>query len=81
MGAHLNGGQAAVVHVLSVVGAVGDGALDGSVGGAGAPVVGTSSVHGVPPVKKKSQAEKPDFILRGNAWIIRPKAIWKKQNK
>ena len=81
MGAHLNGAETAVVHVLAVVGAVGDGALDGSVGGAGAPVVGTSSVHGVPPVKKKSQAVRPDFIVYRFGGIIRPKAILQRRNK
>jgi len=63
VGAHLDGGQTAVVHVLAVVGAVGDGTLDGSVGGAGAPVVGTSSVHGVPPVKRKVRPKGLTVVL------------------
>ena len=58
MGAHLNGGQTAVVHVLAVVGAVGDGSLDGRIGGAGAPVVGTGSVHGFSSRKKEKSGRK-----------------------
>ena len=34
MGAHLNGVQAAAVHVLAVMGAAGNRAVDGAVGGA-----------------------------------------------
>ena len=34
MGAHLDGGQAAVLGILAVMGAVADGALDALVGGA-----------------------------------------------
>ena len=45
VGAHLNAVQAAVVHVLAVVCAAGDRALDGSVGGAAAAVIGTIHVH------------------------------------
>ena len=39
--ADLDGVQAAVVDITAVMSAAGDGALDGGVGGAGAPVVGT----------------------------------------
>ena len=41
-----------------MVGAVGDGALDGRIGGAGAPVVGTGSVHGVSSLKNKKSSPK-----------------------
>ena len=41
MGADLDGVQAAVIHLAAVMCAAGDGAFDGVVGGAGAPVVGT----------------------------------------
>ena len=55
MGADLNVGQTAVVHILAVMGAAADGALDGSVRCAVAAVIGTSLGHGmVPPVNKKS---------------------------
>ena len=56
MGAHLDGAEAAVVHVLAVVSAVGDGTLDGRVGGAAAPVVGTSAIHGVSSRKRKIES-------------------------
>ena len=52
MGADLNVGQTAVVHILAVMGAAADGALDGSVRCAVAAVIGTSGM--VPPVNKKS---------------------------
>ena len=53
MGTHLDAGQTAVVHVLAVMGAAGNGALDGHVGGAAAPVVGTILAHSEgPPCKK-----------------------------
>ena len=45
VGAYLNTGQAAVIHILTVVGAVGDTAFDGGVGGAVAAVVGTVLAH------------------------------------
>ena len=51
VGADLNGSQAAVIHLAAVMGTAGDGTLDGGVGGAGAPVVGTIG-HGVLPPKK-----------------------------
>ena len=49
MGADLDGVQAAVVHLAAVMGAAGDGAFDGRVGGAGAPVVGTIGHSFLPP--------------------------------
>jgi hypothetical protein len=45
VGAHLDGGQAAVVVVLAMVGAVADGTFDALVGGAGAAAVGTILSH------------------------------------
>ena len=44
MGTHLNGGQAAAVHILAVMGAAGDAAIDGAVRGAFAAVVGAVSL-------------------------------------
>ena len=49
MGTDLNGAQAAVIHITAVMGAAGDGTLDGGVGGAGAPIVGTIGHRFLPP--------------------------------
>ena len=49
MGTDLNGAQAAVIHLTAVMGAAGDGTLDGGVGGAGAPIVGTIGHRFLPP--------------------------------
>ena len=45
MCAYANAGKAAVVHVLAMVLAVGDFTLDSGVGGAVAPVIGTTLGH------------------------------------
>ena len=60
MGAHLDGAEAAVGLALAVVGAVGDGALDGLVGGAVS--IGTA-VHHVSP---------PEIKCWGLPWIVWP---------
>ena len=61
MGADLDGVQAAVVHVAAVMGAAGDGAFDGGVGGAGAPVVGT--VRHSFFLQKNKLGIRPEFIV------------------
>ena len=85
MGTHLNGGQAAAVHVLAVMGAAGDAAIDGAVRGAFAAVIGAVALlivaHCRILPKNKSQAVRPDFIVYRFGGIIRPKAILQRQNK
>ena len=69
MGAHLNGVQAAAIHILAVVGAAGHGAVDGAVGGALAAVVGAAALFVIaqcgflPNKKVRSGAESVAFRL------------------
>ena len=79
MGADADGGQAAVVLVLAVVGAVGDRALDALVGGAGAAAVGMIGHEEIPPCKIRAKRtfgpRAEDSLRRGAKNIHRVRTL------
>ena len=79
MRTHLDGGQAAVVHVLAVMGAVGNAAFDGSVGGAGAAAVGMIGHEEIPPCKIRAKRtfgpRAEDSLRRGAKNIHRARTL------